>query len=1660
MGFYGNVSAAQNTTFTFDRIYPNFALMSENCAVDGVYPGRYVLVEYDSDLTIGSRGFMRVFRSGNLYYIDKTRTQQVLYGETNTINTITPGRLAYYTENDDYDGLTTDPGLVTFLICCNTTSDIPGSTPAAFREIVTSDNRPYTINFNVDKNYLQFKKGASEKDIGRGYDSTVWQKLYINGVERYVQIAELNSVVPTFDIGMDAPTGFPTIPHWDTNSTTVYYKVHWQPQWGMRFKSAVQQTGPKFIDDGTPVRDADAVWGSANTEYSTDDTIYPSDEVSTWIRKEYNKTTEQYTYYYYAKKNIEDPGTHQVTSTWDWYTRDQLNADSTLSQDVPAAIYYNAAGFDSEYSHYGSDESMVGAQNGWDGKDRILMAPTGMSGHVYQHHDGTIHKDVAEDIQEFSMMLPSIGDSIAKMWDIVYGDRLQNGYVRNAETGQWILPSGETGFKRNRDIQWDSTRGLRAVTLDESTLGYKYDSDQINTLAGVINSAHDLMGMILVESDAPMNNEETIRNADFGKIYYFTRDQKFCRKHIGYNYSGQTVNDYSWRPVTLTADTWHQNTYYYVDANGDITAPLDGGGTVKLSADRLNAFNNNKTYYAKYIKQFSYTALDHDLIDYAPNTYYTKDPFGNYTLATESSFLVDKNYYTIDPAPEGPLTFDASYEPGRYWYLLNNSYYLDNNEVIDGSRNYVNFTPTKITAYVYGKGLYYYYDGTDYRLDDVNDTAQQDRPYYVRTIQYSDQGEEIGAEFELIGTLGGGKLVSYQPGVYYKRFATTTPAATEGQDPIIHPYEYRVINAVDFMGESASLDYYIIDPETVTPEFLYVPNVYYYKDENTYYLSYQSILSDTAQYYRINPSSVVIAEGFYKPNTYYIWNGTTYVLDSSLTKDHPYNEYFLRDTYYVFNDDLNYYKQGAVWNDVMDMIPSTITLGTRTVVYEMKELPEFARGMNTLHGAILKMAQLMEIGDAQTRDTSTMQGCINYMNDVLDKFGEFTQKEFVIVDNYGRLRSSNWTTSQPITTTNHGKSSNNTTTLPTVENRWIQLYMDDNAANPLVTIKHGFNSVSNTTTVSDKNESLSSHTGLNKGANNVLKLYTPIIDSTGHVVGKNTETVTLPYSFKTFNITNSDATSAALSTDYNNSACANIVADSTLDTLNITAGNRWIRFKSGEVSNVDTLTIAHETHAIDVTDATATDFNASEANNFFTVQDLSFDDAGHVTANKQHSYTLPYGFKTIVGDTSSTAISWTDSTPNANVVAETPTDTLTIANGNKWIRINTNANDDKLTIAHQVNTITTTAVTATNLNTNSTTTIDIPDWTYDEAGHITAKQPHSYTLPYSFKTISPDNTNSWTVKTQPTSNTNVVAELVYDTLKISSGNNWLKVSGTNGGSSGTDTIVIGHAAPDTTAANLTDNDGASASNVTTNSFGSTITIPTFKYDAAGHISSTSSYTVNIPGLSQTTTANATGSGAEVLTEFTYTAPGSGNSYVGDLAAKKRQASSLLLTGYEAPQGAGTSDIAATDSIGGAFLKAQKLIDAAESSISDLEDAVDLLNGTATQAGSVAKAIKDAINALDGSTATDTSTTTHVFVTSVTQTNGKISVKTRAITKDDLPALAAADIPALDYISSTTKPTDVVASSSGGTTTNYSDKTYIEIIKDLASRLAALEDSGS
>ena len=49
MGFYGNITNTANTSFQFDKIYPNRAMMELACQTDNVQLGRYVLVEYEAD---------------------------------------------------------------------------------------------------------------------------------------------------------------------------------------------------------------------------------------------------------------------------------------------------------------------------------------------------------------------------------------------------------------------------------------------------------------------------------------------------------------------------------------------------------------------------------------------------------------------------------------------------------------------------------------------------------------------------------------------------------------------------------------------------------------------------------------------------------------------------------------------------------------------------------------------------------------------------------------------------------------------------------------------------------------------------------------------------------------------------------------------------------------------------------------------------------------------------------------------------------------------------------------------------------------------------------------------------------------------------------------------------------------------------------------------------------------------------------------------------------------------------------------------------------------------------------------------------------------------------------------------------------------------------
>ena len=225
MGFYGNISNVNKTNMTFDKIYSNRKSMDESCALDGVYAGRYVLVEYEQYYPLDTLPIIYKLNSDKEEKFSTTYTQfspldiqeNVIYRcviLTNWLNSAVPEEdlLLQYYSNVFYRGVRKD-GVLSLE---NVSSEI------------SEEN--YVGNFNIDR---------IEYNTSRGYDSTVWMKQYDNnGIPRYVNIAELNSVIPTFDVSVDAPTAIPNSPHFDEDSTNIYYNLHVQPQWGFRIKSA------------------------------------------------------------------------------------------------------------------------------------------------------------------------------------------------------------------------------------------------------------------------------------------------------------------------------------------------------------------------------------------------------------------------------------------------------------------------------------------------------------------------------------------------------------------------------------------------------------------------------------------------------------------------------------------------------------------------------------------------------------------------------------------------------------------------------------------------------------------------------------------------------------------------------------------------------------------------------------------------------------------------------------------------------------------------------------------------------------------------------------------------------------------------------------------------------------------------------------------------------------------------------------------------------------------------------------------------------------------------------------------------------------------------------------------------------------------------------
>ena len=340
-GFYGdNIIASMSamTDFNFDKIYSNRFEMDSNSKTDGVYQGRYVLVEYSQKFDIipfqiHKPKMGEEQEDGKIYYkcafLNKQEEDYIKVNQFSGLGVI------YYNEDEQSYNVYRKVNKDTYEQEDDLFFEIT-TNPIALKDTGNNTKSDFIINQAIDN---EFYGG------GKGYDSTVWIKRVLNEGEKYIEVGSLNAVEPQFDLYIDSPLRFDEIddplrkgPYFDDKSTGLVKNLHIQAPWRFAIGDI------EFNEEGFKPEKAFKI-SSENGDIIFEDKI-------------------------------------------------------TLSLGSSETQYANAP-------------------------DGVLMA----------------------DIQKLNINLPSIGNTISKVWDMVYGegdpnnDGLRNFEARNTTSLQGILNS-------------------------------------------------------------------------------------------------------------------------------------------------------------------------------------------------------------------------------------------------------------------------------------------------------------------------------------------------------------------------------------------------------------------------------------------------------------------------------------------------------------------------------------------------------------------------------------------------------------------------------------------------------------------------------------------------------------------------------------------------------------------------------------------------------------------------------------------------------------------------------------------------------------------------------------------------------------------------------------------------------------------------------------------------------------------------------------------------------------------------------------------------------------------------------------------------------------------------------------------------------------------
>ena len=1290
-GFYGNITDTSKTTFSFDLVYHSRLEMDTSSDEDGIFLGRYVLVDYD-DAPIKA------------------------YGKKDTDgNVIAFYNTSHFSQNSE---IKKKSGVVyeDLAIQENTVSKFYKWTGSIY-EPLGKDETPYYTSFETDV-----------KEYGRGYDSTVWVKRFDTNSNKYkyAMIAELNAVVPTLHLVINKPNPSPSTPYFDRDTTNIDYYLHMQGEYGTRIKKLPKQED--MVNPNHSMRsDENIVYNSG--KWVTDETGY-----SIWQENDPEIVPGDI---YYNNAGF-DPAVRTFSEgTYEYYLKDDLN--NNIDGGKKAVVDYgrNQIGFD-----FGRSGRYYGAN-----------ADLGV------YSDGI----QADDIYDWFVRLPGIGNAICKMWDKVYGYRKDNKrYLNDALTYE------------------DKTDNL--VSYDR------------NTMIGVMNTAQDLIGYHFISLDEynpqeiitwPTDTEEM--PSDFLITVNLKYDNEIAEQSAVYEVL---------KCIFYTTDENGNKKYYAYHYAPDYGEPVEP----EFEDENKTIFKDNKIYYYK----------ENDIYHVAnPKTYKTTDANGNIILSTSEYYLAtpewklapintiaDNSIQTLIAqmhtmlgtnigevrdmnSAQGAINtikdiianIDINLAPGRLLHTNNsgvietvgNTYFpsatWDRDEVLDGNGNWVSrFATVKV-------------------LENSSNNNQKN-PEVNTIIDGSEQNVATVIESDNDKSHAGTSLVNYKKHTtnnltlgsrnkWIELYGNADKDSIEfkhSQSPIVSRLRAEQAEGssyTDMFDGITAEENVILKDSTGFKNFSVNDNATEIKVEpTTDTLEYKSQVSDqndnrlTIPYMTVDNAGHVVELGtknFNIPNNFKKI-ATTTIDDDNESASLDQAGISIAET---INDTLNLAPRNR-WidiatettNDEEGKQEDTITWSHRLINDLSKVNDKIEKNgvlVDYLNGGrrsdVNKIQTVYRFGLPQDKSIALLDG-VNGNEDAntfnvpyieIDKAGHVVAAETHIVEiphTYNKISTGAVINDEAL----EGKAGHTIDTLANEvtgikaetlseeiqfasSNKWIRIDATEDIDTKKDIVKFGHE----IHTIIDTKPNLED---LDSDQNEDKQFTTQIVnwDAAGHIIDYGTKTWVLPNSIRNIKvqgIANEKAVNNLEGTED-----FTIEADTTSDTVNLSASNIWIRLEAKD----NDLNFGHLVREIP-TSVPKTDLNDSGT---FNVEEYTYDDAGHIRSKAVRELTLPFNYKTVGVVNSDPKNENGITINNQQIIAQNQIDSYSLQAGNKWVQLAAANADisgkDTITIAHSLQGTAGDHV-GTDIQPNFGGSVTLYGYKTDAAGHVINDLTYTLTLP-------------------------------------------------------------------------------------------------------------------------------------------------------------------------------------------------------------------------------------------------------------------------------------------------------------------------------------------